>query len=115
MQYDLDRIAGKSPAYPEHAVLSWPNQPAPSNQQEWEQAISHFKDLLRQYDTLARADDATLSRKIPLTNSPKGDQASTIAAALWQTVVHNGYHLGQIVMLRQMFGLWPPPIGSDTW
>jgi len=28
---------------------------------------------------------------------------------------HNSYHLGQIVMLREAFGVWPPPRGGDTW
>jgi len=28
---------------------------------------------------------------------------------------HNSHHLGQIVVLRQAFGLWPPPGGSFTW
>ena len=28
---------------------------------------------------------------------------------------HNAHHLGQIVLLRQMMGKWPPPAGSWTW
>lgn len=28
---------------------------------------------------------------------------------------HNAHHLGQIVVLRQMMGQWPPPAGSWTW
>ena len=27
--------------------------------------------------------------------------------------LHNGYHLGQIVLLRQMLGCWPPAGGED--
>lgn len=27
--------------------------------------------------------------------------------------LHNGYHLGQIVLLRQMLGCWPPEGGED--
>lgn len=27
--------------------------------------------------------------------------------------LHNGYHLGQIVLLRQMLGIWPPAGGED--
>ena len=29
--------------------------------------------------------------------------------------VHNAYHLGRIVQLRQIAGNWPPPGGGDTW
>jgi uncharacterized damage-inducible protein DinB len=28
---------------------------------------------------------------------------------------HNAHHLGQIVVLRQLMGLWPPPSGGMTW
>lgn len=28
---------------------------------------------------------------------------------------HNAHHLGQIILMRQMMGLWPPPAGSWTW
>ena len=28
---------------------------------------------------------------------------------------HNSYHLGQIVVLRQLLGAWPPPHGGQSW
>lgn len=28
--------------------------------------------------------------------------------------LHNGYHLGQIVLLRQILGFWPPAAGDDN-
>jgi uncharacterized damage-inducible protein DinB len=28
---------------------------------------------------------------------------------------HNSHHLGQVVLLRQILGAWPPPSGSYTW
>jgi uncharacterized damage-inducible protein DinB len=28
---------------------------------------------------------------------------------------HNAHHLGQVVVLRQLLGAWPPPAGSWTW
>jgi hypothetical protein len=34
---------------------------------------------------------------------------------LWQTLVHNSYHLGQVVQVRQALQAWPPKTGSDTW
>jgi uncharacterized damage-inducible protein DinB len=38
-----------------------------------------------------------------------------VLAVLWQTAVHNSYHIGQVVILRRMLGAWPPLDGSDTW
>jgi hypothetical protein len=35
--------------------------------------------------------------------------------ALVHVANHNAHHLGQIVLLRQLMGRWPPPSGSWTW
>ncbi len=35
--------------------------------------------------------------------------------ALIHVAGHNAHHLGQVVLLRQIMGLWPPPKGSWTW
>ena len=39
----------------------------------------------------------------------------TTRDAVVHVAVHNAHHLGQIVVLRQLMGLWPPPSGSWTW
>lgn len=35
--------------------------------------------------------------------------------ALVRIATHNAHHLGQVITLRQVMGLWPPPAGSWTW
>jgi uncharacterized damage-inducible protein DinB len=39
----------------------------------------------------------------------------TIRDALVHVANHNAHHLGQVIVLRQVMGLWPPPAGSWTW
>jgi hypothetical protein len=39
----------------------------------------------------------------------------TVREQLESLTAHNGYHLGRIVLLRQLLGIWPPPAGGDTW
>jgi uncharacterized damage-inducible protein DinB len=34
---------------------------------------------------------------------------------LVHVAMHNAHHLGQVVLLRQQMGCWPPPSGSYTW
>jgi len=29
--------------------------------------------------------------------------------------MHNSHHLGQIITMRRLLGLWPPPGGTITW
>ncbi len=39
----------------------------------------------------------------------------SIRDALVHMANHNSHHLGQVILLRQVMGLWPPPSGSWTW
>jgi hypothetical protein len=39
----------------------------------------------------------------------------TVGFALLDTAMHNGHHLGQITLLRQLIGAWPPEGGAYTW
>ncbi len=39
----------------------------------------------------------------------------TVSDALVHVSNHNAHHLGQIILLRQILGRWPPPSGSFTW
>jgi uncharacterized damage-inducible protein DinB len=42
--------------------------------------------------------------------------AGYTARDVWEHVAqHNAHHLGQVVILRQLLSLWPPPAGSYTW
>lgn len=39
----------------------------------------------------------------------------TVRDALVHIAQHNSHHLGQVILLRQLMGRWPPPAGSWTW
>ena len=36
-------------------------------------------------------------------------------SALLRGAMHNSHHLGQIITIRRLMGLWPPPGGTITW
>jgi uncharacterized damage-inducible protein DinB len=36
-------------------------------------------------------------------------------AGLMHAAMHSSHHLGQIITIRQLLGLWPPPGGTLTW
>jgi hypothetical protein len=38
----------------------------------------------------------------------------TLADELYSVAVHNAYHLGKIVALRQRIDAWPPRVVSDV-
>jgi uncharacterized damage-inducible protein DinB len=115
IDYDLRRIRGERPAYPDHAAESWPQNPTPADEEEWRQEVSRFTALLGDVAVLANAGPERLKQEVEAMHPAHGVQSSSTLAVLWQTVVHNSYHLGQIAMLRRALGAWPPPGGGDTW
>jgi uncharacterized damage-inducible protein DinB len=115
MDYELRRIGGEGPTYPNHSGPDWPVNPSPAGEQEWKKTISILGELLGKLAVLAEASPEELARDVQATDPCHAKLASTLRDVLWQTLVHNSYHLGQIAMLRQSLGAWPPKGGGDTW
>jgi uncharacterized damage-inducible protein DinB len=114
MDFELHRIAGAAPAYPDHAAKSWLTNPAPQSEADWNQAVLRFQGLIARFSELAKSGTQSLSREIPLA-SPQQTHTSSVGAILWQIVAHNSYHTGQIATLRRHLNAWPPRAGGDTW
>ena len=115
MDYDLRRMQGRPLPYPEHASGSWPADAPPVDESRWSKTVEAFASPLGQVEQLARSDSAGLARAIEPTHPFHAERASALGDVLWQLLAHNSYHVGQIVMLRRMLGLWPPRAGGDTW
>lgn len=100
----LERLKGGKPVMPGHASGSWPGPEAPTSADEWEGAVSHFAFGLEQ--ALAESHKDPAQELEP--GRTRGETLSLIMG-------HNSHHLGQVILLRQMLGSWPPPGGGDTW
>jgi hypothetical protein len=114
MEYELARIGGRAPRYPEHAAESW-LAPAPETDERWRHAVAEFEGCLDRMSDLVRAGDDVLGKPVPPIGGAYSEQAPTVEGVLWQTVVHNSYHLGQVAQVRRAFGAWPPAGGGDSW
>jgi uncharacterized damage-inducible protein DinB len=115
MDYELHRIAGACPTYPEHASGSWLPNSAPTTDADWTQGVARFRDLITRLAELAKSGTQSLSREVPAANPQQAQHPSTVGAILWQTAAHNSYHTGQIAILRRCLKAWPPVTGGDTW
>jgi uncharacterized damage-inducible protein DinB len=115
MAYELKRIGNEKPVYPAHASESWPTNAAPSSEKDWQEAINLFRDLLATLVKLADLPSDCLAQEVGATHQDHTKRSSSLLAVLWQTVVHNSYHIGQVAMLRRTFGRWPPQGGGDSW
>jgi hypothetical protein len=70
----------------------------PSTEQEWHDLVEKF------FEGLGKALEWTQSEeKLGLETDP----GITMADNLVGLAVHNAYHFGKIVALRQMMGIWP--------
>jgi uncharacterized damage-inducible protein DinB len=115
MDYELRRIRGKRPAYPEHNSESFPVAPSPADTQDWDRLRQSFACLLIDFARLAKSSPEEMERQIETVHEGDAKVAGTLEAVLWQMVAHNSYHTGQIAVIRRMLGVWPPHGGGDTW
>ena len=115
MDYELRRIRGERPAFPEHSSESFPPSATPSGPREWDHLRKRFADLLMDFDMLANSSPQEMQRQIESVHEGDTKLAGTLEAVLWQMVAHNSYHTGQIAMIRQILKAWPPRGGGDTW
>jgi len=115
MEYDLKRVRGAPHPYPSHAADSWPPLPPESAKESWQQAVAQFAALLRDWQALCRVELESLMRPAVATRPAHSEQASSVLALVIQTIAHNSYHVGQIVLVRRALGAWPSKRGGDTW
>jgi uncharacterized damage-inducible protein DinB len=115
MDYELGRIRGERPAYPEHNSESFPSAPSPTDAQDWDRLRKRFASLLADLAALANSSRQEIRRQIETVHEGDKKVAGTLEAVLWQMVAHNSYHVGQIALIRRALGVWPPRGGGDTW
>ncbi len=114
MEYELRRIRGQRPKYPEHSAESFPAAPS-VDEAEWDQLRAGMSELLCELAALAKSSRTELDRQVEPADDGDNKIAGTLESVLWQMVAHNSYHLGQIAMVRQALGAWPPRGGGDSW
>jgi hypothetical protein len=87
-----------SPKWPEGY---WPKSAKPSSAVQWRGAVRAFHTNLAGFEKLLRARAAELD-----TPFPWGDGQTLLRQALL-IADHNAYHIGQLVLVRRLLGIWP--------
>lgn len=104
--YCLRLIDGDNPSSPKHAIESWVCSEGPLHEQHWRDTVSDF---------LTGLTVAGKAVNVDLTGNLLARPEESRVEVFESLIGHNSYHLGQIVMLRQLLGSWPPPSGGNTW
>jgi len=101
-QFDiLDYI--KNPDYRERQWPQdyWPKEKSPATTSEWNKSIEHIQRDLQEIKELVENPKTQILEPIPhLKNGP------SILREILLVADHNAYHIGQIVLLRRLLGIW---------
>jgi uncharacterized damage-inducible protein DinB len=100
-QWDIFEFAmdpkHQSPEFPKGY---WPGSPQPPNEKAWEKSVQAFQADREKFKKYLNDDSTDLFAKIP-----HGDGQTVLRQAI-VAVAHNSYHLGQLILLRRLLGVW---------
>ncbi len=78
----------------------WPANPAPPDENSWTGLVGDF---------LAGSEEAVVLGNQTKRHDDVLPEGRTVRERLEHLTVHSVYHLGKIVLLRQLLGIWSPP------
>jgi uncharacterized damage-inducible protein DinB len=86
-----------SPKFPEGY---WPQTDAPPDDAAWDASVNAFRADLKAMESLVTDPATDLSQPIP------HGEGQTITREALLVADHNAYHLGQMLVLRRLLGIW---------
>ena len=81
----------------------WPKTPAPPSEAAWDKSVKGLRDDLNALKELVNDSKTDLFAKIPW-----GDGQTVLREAML-VADHNSHHLGQLIDVRRLFGIWKWP------
>ncbi len=78
----------------------WPRSPEPPDPGAWDESLTHYRDDRRAFQDLARDPKTDLYARIP------HGSGQTILREIVLAVDHAAYHVGQLVLVRRLLGIW---------
>jgi len=78
----------------------WPKAPAPPSEAAWDKSVKGFRNDLNAMKELVNDSKTDLYAKIPW-----GDGQTVLREAML-VAGHNSHHLGQLIDVRRLLGIW---------
>jgi len=93
----------RNPAYREMEWPKdyWPPTPAPPTESAWEASVTAYRRDREAMQQLARDPETDLFATIP------HGSGQTYLREVLLVVDHAAYHIGQLVLVRRLLGIWP--------
>ena len=92
-----------SPSWP---TGYWPAEGSTSANSAWEKSVAAYERDLKSFAALIADPKIDLFARI---DHPDAKPHHTLAREAMVIVDHNGYHWGEMVLLRRLLGAWPQP------
>jgi uncharacterized damage-inducible protein DinB len=113
-EISLDWVQGKPTPVPAHASGGFPPQNGDGPAEPWDSLRNRFLAGAQNAAAIANDNDGLETIvACPVISVP--ERTMTVREQLESLAAHNAYHLGRIVLLRQLLKSWPPPDGGFTW
>ena len=114
LRMSVDWCTGIETPIPVHASGGFPTE-AQTEAEPWNSLCRRFLSELEQAATLTR-DAERLQKPVRCPSLPGvPTRVMMVQEQLESLSAHNAYHLGRIVLLRQIAGAWPPASGGFSW
>jgi uncharacterized damage-inducible protein DinB len=113
-QVSLDWVGGIETPYPPQPSSGFPTE-ADKHREGWDQLCQRFLDGCEEAAAITR-DAGGLEDVVRCPSRPGAPvRTMSVREQLESLAAHNGYHLGRIVLLRQLMRAWPPAAGGFSW
>jgi uncharacterized damage-inducible protein DinB len=95
----------------EHAVDGWPPVPADG----WDALRTRYLRSIEEAQRIAAESDSLADPLLPPGVHIPSLALESRGSGILHAAVHSSHHMGQIITMRQLMALWPPPGGTITW
>lgn len=100
----LDYMENAAYVPPPWPKAYWPATRAPATEAAWEETVAGVRRDREALQAVARRPTLDLTQKIPWAEGPH-----TYLRTILVAVDHAAYHVGQLVAVRRLLGIWPVP------
>ena len=80
----------------------WPSSPEPRSARAWNESLRAVREDAKRLQRLTTKKGLDLTAKIPWGNG------QTYLRTILVAIDHTSYHVGQIIVVRRLLGMWPP-------
>jgi hypothetical protein len=96
---------------PKHSMDGWPAVDAGG----WDALRERYIGAVDEAKRIAAESDGLAEPLLPADAGVASLARESRGSGLLRGAIHNSHHLGQIITMRRLMGLWPPPSGTITW